>query len=68
MNTVNYNNAIDKLVFYRRMAVLAAGTPTYTTYIGKLSAGTNILAIAYGKDSDEVESDVREAYDSKYCR
>lgn len=68
MNTDNYNTALDKLVFYRRMVVLAAGTETtdYAAYVGKLSAGSNILAIASGKDFDEVESDVREAYDSKY--
>lgn len=70
MNADNYNNAIDKLVFYRRMAVELAGTgtPDYTAYVGKLSAGSNILAIASGRDFDEVESDVREAYDSKYRR
>jgi hypothetical protein len=68
MNADNYNKAIDRLVFYIRMAVLAAGTPTYTAYIGKLSAGSNILGIASGKDFDEVERDVREAYDSKYRR
>lgn len=68
MNTVDYNRAIGKLVFYRRMAVLAErGTPTYTTYIDKLEAGISILATAYDKDFDEVESDVREAYDSKYA-
>lgn len=66
MNAGNYNRAIDKVVFYRRMAVLAAGTPDYAAYVGKLSAGSNILAIASGKDFDEVERDVREAYDSKY--
>lgn len=67
MNTDNYNRALDKLVFYRRMAVLAeSGTPTYTTYIDKLEAGISILAIASGKDFDEVKSDSREAYDSKY--
>lgn len=68
MNTDNYNKAIDRLVFYRRMAVQLAEsrTPDYSTYVGKLSAGTTILAIAYDKDSHEVESDVREAYDSKY--
>lgn len=68
MNTDNYNRAIDKLVFYRRMAVLAAGkvTPDYAAYVGKLSAGSSVLAIASGKDFDEVKSDVREAYDSKY--
>lgn len=70
MNTDNYNKAIDRLVFYRRMAVKLAetGTPDYAAYVGKLSAGSNILAIASGKDSDEVDRDVREAYDSKYRR
>lgn len=49
------------------MAVLAEmGTPTYTTYIDKLEAGISILATACDKDSDEVEFDVRDAYDSKY--
>ena len=67
MNDANYDRALDKLVFYRRMAVLAErGTPTYTAYIDKLEAGTSILAIASGKDLDEVDRDVREAYDSKY--
>ena len=68
MNTDNYNMAIDRLVFYRRMCVEFAetGTTDYSTYICKLSAGSNILAIASGKDSDEVDRDVREAYDSKY--
>lgn len=70
MNTANYNEALDKLVFYRRMAVLDAGngTPDCSAYVGKLSAGINILAIASGNDSDKVYRDVREAYDSKYCR
>ena len=70
MSTDNYNDAIDKLVFYRRMAVLAAGTgtPDYAAYVGKLSAGISILAIASDKHLDEVESDVREAYGSKYRR
>ena len=68
MNTDNYNKALDKLVSYRRMAVLAAGTGTsdYTAYVGKLSAGSNILAIASGKDFEAVDRDVREAYDLKY--
>lgn len=68
MNTDNYNYAIDRLAFYRRMAVLAAGTgtPSHSAYVCKLSAGSNIPAIASGKDSDEVDRDVREAYDSKY--
>ena len=68
MNTDNYNKAIERLVFYRRMAVQLAGnkTPDYSTYVAKLSAGSYILGIAYDKDSDEVESDVRKAYDSKY--
>jgi hypothetical protein len=67
MSTDNYNDAIDKLVFYRRMAVLAEReTPTYTTYIDKLEAGISILAIACGKGIHKVESDVREAYESKY--
>jgi hypothetical protein len=70
MNTDNYNNALDRLVFYRRMCVVLAGTgtPYYSTYVGKLSAGSNILAIASGKDFDEVDRDVRDAYDSKYRR
>ena len=70
MNTDNYNKAIDRLVFYRRMGVKLAetGTPDYAAYVGKLSAGTNILAIASGKDFDEVYQDVCEAYDSKYRR
>lgn len=39
MSTDNYNNAIDRLVFYRRMAVLAErGEPGYAAYVGKLSA------------------------------
>lgn len=59
MNTANYNRAIDKLVFYRRMAVLAErGTPTYTAYIGKLEGGSSILAIACDKGFDEVHRDV----------
>jgi hypothetical protein len=67
MNTDNCNKALDKLAFYRRMAVLGErGTPAYTTYIDKLEAGTSILAIASGKVFDEVDRDVREAYDSKY--
>ena len=68
MNADNYDNALDKLVFYRRRAVLAAGkgTPDYAVYVGKLTAGSNILAIASGKDFDEVYRDVREAYDLKY--
>lgn len=68
MNTDNYNDAIDRLVFYRHMSVKLAetGTPDYAVYVGKLSAGSNILAIASGKDSDAVYRDVREAYDSKY--
>lgn len=68
MNTDNYNNAIERLAFYRHMAVqlVGSGTPDYSTYIAKLSAGCNILSIAYDKDSHEVESDVREAYESKY--
>lgn len=69
MNTDNYNRAIDKIVFYRRTAVLAKlGTTERNVYVGKLSAGTNILAIASGKDFDEVDRDVRDAYDSKYRR
>lgn len=70
MNTDNYNKAIDRLVFYRRMIVELAetGTPDYAAYVGKLSSGSNILAIASGKDSDEAYRDVREAYDSKYRR
>lgn len=69
MNEVNYNRCIDTLTFYRRMAVLAEReTPTYTTYIDKLQAGTSILAIACDKSLDEVYRDVREAYDSKYRR
>lgn len=70
MNTDNYNKAIERLAFYKRMAVRLAGsgTPYYSTYIAKLSAGTHILATAYDKDFYEVESDVREAYDSKYRR
>lgn len=69
MNTDNYNMAIDKLVFYRLMCVEYAerGTTDYSAYICKLSAGSDILAIASGKDSYEVYLDVREAYDSK-CR
>lgn len=68
MNTVDYNRALDKLVFYRRMAVLAErGPPTYTSYINKLEAGISILAIVYDKDFDEVKFDVCEAYDLKYC-
>ena len=68
MNTDNYNKAIDRLVFYRRMGVEFAetGTADYSAYIRMLSAGTNILAIASGKDSDAVRRDVREAYDSLY--
>ena len=68
MNTDNYNKALDKLVFYRRMCVELAGSgkPDYSAYVAKLSAASNILAIASGKDSDEVYCDVREAYDSKY--
>lgn len=67
MNTDNYNKALDKLVFYRHMAVVAErGTPTYTAYVERLEAGISILAIACDKDLDEVRSDVREAYDSKY--
>lgn len=70
MNTDNYIKAIERLAFYKRMAVQLAGsgTPDYSTYIAKLSAGSHILGIAYDKDSDEVESDVRKAYDSKYRR
>ena len=54
MNTENYNKVLDLLVFYRRMAVLAAGTgtPDYAAYVGKLSAGSNVLGIASGKDFD----------------
>lgn len=68
MNTDNYNKAIERLAFYRRMAVQLAGkgTPDYSAYVAKLSAGSTILSIAYDKDFDEVEFDVREAYDSKY--
>lgn len=68
MNTDNYNSALGKLAFYKRMAVKHAEsiTPDYTTYVAKLSAGISILAIACDKDYGEVESDVREAYDSKY--
>lgn len=68
MNTDNYNMAIDRLVFYRRMCVEFAetGSPDFATYVGKLSAGISILAIASDKHLDEVESDVREAYESKY--
>lgn len=68
MNTDNYNKALDKLVFYRRMAVELAetGTPDYAAYVGKLSAGTNILALACDKGFEAVYCDVREAYDSKY--
>ena len=67
MNTDNYNKAIERLALYRRMAVNAGrGTPDYATYVAKLSAGSCILGIACGKDSGEVESDVRKAYDSKY--
>ena len=70
MNTENYNSAIERLAFYKRMAVKRAEsrTPDYATYVAKLSAGTSILAIACDKGHDEVESDVREAYDSKYRR
>ena len=68
MNDSNYNSALDKLVFYRRMAVLAErGTPTYTAYINKLDAGSTILGIVYDKCFDSVHRDVCEAYDSKYC-
>lgn len=67
MSTANYNKAIDRLVFYRRMADLAEKeTTTYTTYIGKLEAGTSILGIVYDKYFDEVDRDVCEAYVSKY--
>ena len=67
MNTDNYNNAIDRLALYRHVAALAGrGTPDYTAYIGKLTAGSSILAIASGKGFGEVNRDVREAYDSKY--
>ena len=67
MNIDSYNRAIDKLAFYTRMAVLAEkGTPAYTTYIDKLQAGISILSIAYDKSFDEVESDARKAYESKY--
>lgn len=54
--------------FYRRMAVLAVetGTPDFAAYVGKLSAGISIPAIASDKNFDELESDVREAYESKY--
>ena len=70
MNTDNYNRAIDKLVFYRRMGVKLAerGTPTYTAYIDKLEAGVSILSIAYDKYFGDVYRDVREVYDSKYFR
>lgn len=70
MNTDNYNMAIDRLVFYMRMAVLAAGTetPGYDSYVSKLSAGSSILAIASGKGLGEVERDVRDAYGSMYRR
>lgn len=70
MSTDNYNDAIDKLVFYRRMAVLAAGTgtPGFASIVCNLSVGSNILAIASGKDLGEVERDVRKAYDSKHRR
>lgn len=69
MNSVNYNRAIEKLVFYRRMAAVAEmGTPTYTTYVGKLDGGITTLANVYDKDFDEVYRDVCEAYDSKYRR
>lgn len=52
------------------MAVLAAetGTTDFAAYVGKLSAGISILAIVSDKHLDEVESDVREAYGSKYRR
>ena len=67
MNTGNYKKAIDKIVFYRRMAFLAERkTPTYTTYIDKLDAGTSILAIARDKSLEAVYCDVRKAYESKY--
>lgn len=69
MNTASYNRAIDKLVFYRRMAVLSEReTPTYTTYNDKLQAGNTVLAIVCDKDFDEVDRDVREAYDLKYLQ
>ena len=68
MDTVNYNRAIGQLVFYRRMAVLAkTGTPEYISYIDKLAAGSCILGIVCDMDFDEVDFDVCEAYDSKYC-
>ena len=67
MNTDNYNKALDKLARYRCMAGLAElGTPTFTSYIDKLEAGTSILAIACDKFFEEVYCDVRKAYDSKY--
>ena len=66
MNTGNYKIAIGQLVYYRRMAVLSAGTGTPDYYVGKLSAGSHILAIASGKHFDEVYRDVSEAYDTKY--
>lgn len=62
-----YNKAIGQLAFYKRMAVLAKrGTPDYTAYVNKLAAGSHILAIVCDNDIDEVDRDVRKAYDSKY--
>ena len=69
MNTDNYNKALDKLVLYRRMAVLAErGTSERNTYVAKLDAGTKILAIACDKVFEDVHLDVRKAYESKYRR
>lgn len=68
MNTANYNKALDQLAFYWRMAALAeTGTPEYIAYVSKLGAGSSILAIVSDKGFDEVNRDVSEAYDSKYC-
>ena len=69
MNTDNYNTAIERLALYRHVAVLAGrGTPDCTAYIGKLTAGSSILAIASGKDFGVVSRDVCEAYAPKYSR
>lgn len=67
MNADNYNRAIDKLVVYRRMAVLSErGTTERNAYVSKLDVGTSILAIACDKGFEEVYCDVRKSYESKY--
>lgn len=69
MNADNYNKALDRLVHYRRMAVLAEpGTTERNAYVGKLAGGTTILAIVCDKDFDEVHRDECKVYDSKYLQ